>query len=163
VSAQRDLLAGWRAWRARSEAPAPGTAHAEATPTAALAPDPTEAEALARALAAFAEEAFAALTAPDPERDAERIVMAEHYAGEPTADPYQPGDRDPLRDGLWAGAQARVLSGPKHIRGAGARRFSGGRPKKRSYCSETARRPVPLGERLEGEVAPAAGSEFRHE
>jgi hypothetical protein len=79
VSAQRDLLAGWRAWRARAEAPAPGTAEAEAVPLPAL--DPAEVEAQARELPAFAEEAFAALTAPDPERDAERIVMAEHYAG----------------------------------------------------------------------------------
>jgi len=99
VSAPRDRLVGWRAGQVRAEAPIPGTAHAEAVSLSARAP--AKVGAPAHELAAFAEEAVAALPTPDPERDTEGIVMAEHDAGAPTADPDQPGDRDPLRDGLW--------------------------------------------------------------
>jgi hypothetical protein len=74
VSAQRDLLAGWRAWRARSEAPAPGTAEAEAVPLPAL--DPAEVEAQARELAEAAQTVAAIPTDAPPNEDAE--AMAEY-------------------------------------------------------------------------------------
>jgi hypothetical protein len=74
----------------------------KATPTAAPAPDPTEAEALARALAAAAETVAEVLRTAPPAEDAE--AMAEYYAAPPSDQPYVPGDPDPLRDGLLAGA-----------------------------------------------------------
>lgn len=54
-------------------------------------------------LADVAADALAALSAPDPDLDAERAVMAAHYATEGEADPYTPVKPDPLRDGLLAG------------------------------------------------------------
>jgi hypothetical protein len=88
------------------------------------APAPADAAELAARLARLAEAGAEALAAPDAELDAERIVMAAHYAAEPTADPYQPGDPDPLRDGLLAGARVRVLSAVGRMRGAGALRLA---------------------------------------
>jgi len=64
-------------------------------------------ETLAARLLRQAEAAAAALAAPDPDREAERAAMAEHYAAAPSDRPYLPGDPDPLRDGLLAAAQPR--------------------------------------------------------
>lgn len=48
---------------------------------------------------------------PAGEHDAaEAAAMAQHYAAPPSADPYRPGDPDPLRDGLLAGALRRLPS-----------------------------------------------------
>jgi hypothetical protein len=101
VSAQRDLLAGWRAWRhgdgaqaAATEAPAP----ADAT------------EALARELLHLAVAGAEALAADDPDLNAERSLLAAHYAAEPSDRPYVPGDPDPLRDGLLRSALMRPPS-----------------------------------------------------
>jgi hypothetical protein len=114
VSAQRDLLAGWRAWR-----------HGDGAQAAATeAPAPADAAELADRLARLAISGAEALAADDPDLDAERAVMAEYYAAEPSADPYQPGDPDPLRDGLLAGARGWVLTGGGRMRAAGARRFA---------------------------------------
>jgi hypothetical protein len=103
----------------------------------------------------------AALAADDPDLDAERAVMAEYYAAEPSDRPYVPGDPDPLRDGLLAGARGWVLSVADRMRAAKAQRFASGRGEKWSYTP--ARRHIPPEERLEGEVCQAAGSEFRRE
>jgi hypothetical protein len=81
VSAARDLLAGWRAQRAR--ATVPKAAETEV-------PEPADTDA-------------AELAAPDPDIDAELAVMAEYYAAPPSDRPYLPSDPDPLRDGLLAG------------------------------------------------------------
>jgi hypothetical protein len=163
VSAPRDLLAGWRAWRARAEALAPGTAQAEATPPAAPALDPAEVEALASALAEAAQTVAEVLRSAPPAEDAE--AMAEHYASEPTADPYQPGDRDDLRDGLWAGARGRgSFPAGGCMRAAKARHLSSARAEFRGYTP--ARRPIPPGEGGEGEGGPAGDgpeAEFRRE
>jgi hypothetical protein len=65
VSARRDLLAGWRAWRAGTEAPAPA-----------------DAAELAARLARLAEAGAEALAAPDADLDLERAVIAEVRAAE---------------------------------------------------------------------------------
>lgn len=49
-------------------------------------------------------EVLAALAAPDPDLEAERALMAQHYAAPAEAAPPVPGDPDPLRDGLLSGA-----------------------------------------------------------
>jgi hypothetical protein len=88
--------------------PGPVEVEAEATP----APEAADAAELAARLLRLAAAGAAALAADDPGLDAERAVMAEYYAAEPSDRPYVPGDPDPLRDGLLAGARARGLSGP---------------------------------------------------
>jgi hypothetical protein len=45
-----------------------------------------------------------ALAADDPDLNAERSLLAAHYVAPPSDRPYVPGDPDPLRDGLLAGA-----------------------------------------------------------
>ncbi|HEV7267247.1 MAG TPA: hypothetical protein VGN83_20380 [Falsiroseomonas sp.] len=65
--------------------------------------DGSELEARAAFYARFAAEAAAALAVPDDDLAAERAVMALHYAAPAASQPYQPGDTDPLCDGLLAG------------------------------------------------------------
>ncbi|MBW8268089.1 hypothetical protein [Caldovatus aquaticus] len=84
--AARDLLAGWRAWRA-AEAAAEGAARAPG----------------AAALLAAAEAAAEALAAGPGEGThdaAERAALAAHYAEAPASAPHRPGDPDPLREEL---------------------------------------------------------------
>jgi len=60
----------------------------------------------------------------------------------------------------------RVLSRGRRMRTAEARRFASRRAEKRSYWSETARRPIPPGGRPEGEGGPAGDApeaEFRRD
>jgi hypothetical protein len=84
VSAARDLLANWRAQRARAT-----------VPKAAETEVPEHAD---------ATEALAAL---DPDLAEELAAMREHYSAEPSAEPYRPDHPDPLRDGLLAGFRLR--------------------------------------------------------
>ena len=69
-------------------------------------------ETLAARLLRQAEAAAAALAAPDPDREAERAVMVQHYAAPPSARPYLPSDPDPLRDGLLAAARQAEAQAP---------------------------------------------------
>ena len=69
-------------------------------------------ETLAARLLRQAEAAAAALAAPDPDREAERAAMAEHYAAAPSDRPYLPGDPDPLRDGLLIAARQAEAQAP---------------------------------------------------
>jgi hypothetical protein len=125
-----DLLAELRRYRnevatllaEREDRPAREAPLPPAPEAAEAAPAPADAtEALAARLLHLAGLGAAALAEPDPALDEERAVMAAHYAAEPTADPYQPGDPDPLRDGLLAGARVRVLSAVGRMREACAR------------------------------------------
>ena len=121
------FLAGWRAWRAAQAAQlvpgVPGTAQPLGTPpnpkkTANVPGVPivsgktedgvTQAADDAVAIRAagyarFQAEAAAAIAAPDPDLAADRAVMALHYAAPTAPHLYQPGDPDPLRDGLLLG------------------------------------------------------------
>jgi hypothetical protein len=85
VSAARDLLAGWRAQRARAT-----------VPKAAETEVPEHADMDADALAAL-----------DPDLAEELAAMREHYSAEPSDRVYLPTDRDELRDGLLAGFRLR--------------------------------------------------------
>jgi hypothetical protein len=156
VSAPRDLLAGWRAWRARGDG---------AQAAGKEAPEPADAtEALAARLLRLAIAGAEALAEPDPALDEERAVMAAHYAAEPSDRPYAPGDPDRLRDGLLAGARGWVLSGGGGMRAAGAPDLASGRTEFRGY--RPARRLIPPSERVEGGTGPAAADtegEFRRE
>jgi hypothetical protein len=87
MSAARDLLAAWRAQRARATVP-------KAAETEVPEHADTDADALA---------------APDPDLAEELAVMAEYYAAEPSPRPYRPSDPDPLRDGLLLGFHLRPL------------------------------------------------------
>jgi hypothetical protein len=53
-------------------------------------------------------EVPAVLAAPDPELEAERALLAAHYAAPADAAPYLPGDPDPLRDGLLLASRMRL-------------------------------------------------------
>jgi hypothetical protein len=86
---RRDLLGGWRAWRA-----------AEAAPSGAPPPGPDGGAAALLAAAGAAAEALAAGPGEGAHDQAERAALAEHYAEAPAPAPYRPGDPDPLRDGL---------------------------------------------------------------
>jgi hypothetical protein len=82
-----------------------------------------EARKAAAAAARIQAEVLAVLAAPDPELEAERALMAQHYAAPADAAPYQPGDPDPLRDGLLAGALMRPPF------------WDGGAPPRGAWCS----------------------------
>jgi hypothetical protein len=96
-------------------------------------PEAAAAAELARELLRLAEAGAAALAEPDPDLDAERIVMAEYYVAEPSDRPYVPGDPDRLRDGLLAGARGWVLSGGGGMRGARAPDLASVRGRFRGY------------------------------
>jgi hypothetical protein len=87
VSAARDLLAAWRAQRARATVPE----HADMD---------------AAALAAQAITGGLVGGNDDPERRA----MQEHYAEPPSDRPYKPSDADGYRDGLLTAALQRPPS-----------------------------------------------------
>jgi hypothetical protein len=87
MSAARDLLAGWRAQRARATVPEP----ADATEALAAQDIPSDPGAL--------------VGDDDPERQA----MLAHYSAEPSDLPYRPDHPDPLRDGLLTGFRLRPL------------------------------------------------------
>jgi hypothetical protein len=85
VSAARDLLAGWRAQRARATVPE----HADTDADALAAQDrPSEADASELGVVW---------------NDDERQAMREYYAASASGRAYRPTDLDPLRDGLLAG------------------------------------------------------------
>jgi hypothetical protein len=83
VSAARDLLAAWRAQRARATVPE----HAD-TDAAALAAQDRRPD---------------SGTLVGSDDDPERQAMREYYAAEPSAEPYLPTHDDALRDGLLRG------------------------------------------------------------
>jgi hypothetical protein len=106
VSAARDLLAGWRAQRARAR-----------VPKAAETEVPEHADTDAAALAALG-----------PDLAEELAAMREHYSAPPSARPYRPTDDDPYRDGLLVASRMRPSSWagstppPPHQRGSWMRR-----------------------------------------
>lgn len=77
----------------------------------ALPPDPSPTPAISRisGISRGASCETEIPRAPDAmaHDDAEAVAMAAHYAAEGEAQPYQPGDPDPLRDGLLASALQR--------------------------------------------------------
>jgi hypothetical protein len=87
VSAARDLLAGWRAQRARATVPEHADTDADALAARDIPSDP------------------GGLVGDDD--DPERRAMLAHYSAEPSAEPYRPDHPDPLRDGLLAGFRLR--------------------------------------------------------
>jgi hypothetical protein len=91
VSAARDLLAGWRAQRARATVPE----HAD-TDAAALA---------ARDIPSEPDASELGVVWNDHEREA----MAAYYGGELSAPSYRPTDRDALQAGLLLGYRLRPL------------------------------------------------------
>jgi hypothetical protein len=95
MSAARDLLAGWRAQRARATAPKAVETevpeHADATEALAERDIPSDAGGLVG-------------------NDSEREAMAAYYGGELSAPSYRPTDRDELRDGLRISALMRPSS-----------------------------------------------------
>lgn len=90
---RRDLLGGWRAWRA-----------AEAASSDPPPPGPDGGAAALLAAAEAAAEALAAGAGDGAHDQAERAALAAHYTEAPAPAPYRPGEPDPLRDGLLAGA-----------------------------------------------------------
>ena len=121
-------MTGWRARLAmlkarRTDAESAGVAERQGdVPTGraigAIGPNGTGAESAGEAGAAdraafyrqAAEDAAVALAAYDPDLAHERSEMAAAMAAPAAADPWHPGEPDPLRDGLLVAALARPPS-----------------------------------------------------
>lgn len=103
----RDRLAAIRARPAAPTDPAPIAAEAigaiGANDMGMETPNGGQNVARVAFYARFQAEAAAALAAPDPDLGADRALMAQHYAAPAAPHLYQPGDPDPLRDGLLLG------------------------------------------------------------
>ncbi len=99
-------LAGWREWRRGLTVPGVPTGEA-AGGNAEIRGKPP----LFPVFPVFPSQGADTGTQDDGQHDAaERAALAAHYAEPATAVPYAPGDPDPLRDGLLAGAAMRPPS-----------------------------------------------------